>query len=145
MQVFMHIMWEFYLLVHLILETLNFESNLTFEFEIGIKLKTEIRKKKEKSKWEVRPISLLLAKSVSTEKKIPPVIGSGRYWSFTSCRNHLTASHAAMAARNPLARLTVPADYKANVAMGLVRSIPSHTPRSSRHHRRERVPSPWLF
>jgi hypothetical protein len=40
MQVFMHIMWEFYLLVHLILETLNFESNLTFEFEIGIKLKT---------------------------------------------------------------------------------------------------------
>jgi hypothetical protein len=87
---------------------------------------------------EVRPISLLLAKSVSTEKKIPPVIGSGRYWSFTSCRNHLTASHAAMAARNPLARLTVPADYKANVAMGLVCSIPSHTPRSSRHHRRER-------
>jgi hypothetical protein len=80
---------------------------------------------------EVRPISLLLAKSVSTEKKIPPVIGSGRYWSFTSCRNHLTASHAAMAARNPQARLAVPADYKANVAMGLVRSIPSRPPLSS--------------
>ena len=94
---------------------------------------------------EVRPISLLLPKSVSTEKKIPPVIGSGRYWSFTFCRNHLTASHAAMAARNPPARLTVPADYKANVAMGLVRSIPSHTPRSSRHHQRERVPLSWLF
>jgi hypothetical protein len=38
----MHIMLEFYLLVHLILETLNFESNLIFEFEIGLKLKTEI-------------------------------------------------------------------------------------------------------
>jgi hypothetical protein len=48
MQVFMHIMWEFYLVVHLILETLNFESNLTFKFEIGIKLKTEIRKKKKR-------------------------------------------------------------------------------------------------
>jgi hypothetical protein len=30
----MHIMLEFYLLVHLILETLNFESNLIFEIEI---------------------------------------------------------------------------------------------------------------
>jgi hypothetical protein len=58
MQVFMHIMWEFYLLVHLILETLNFESNLTFEFEIAIKLKTEIRKKR-KSKWEAGPIASL--------------------------------------------------------------------------------------
>jgi hypothetical protein len=44
----MHIMWEFYLVVHLILETLNFESNLTFKFEIGIKLKTEIIKKKKR-------------------------------------------------------------------------------------------------
>jgi hypothetical protein len=34
MYVFMHIMLEFYLLVHLILETLNFESNLIFEIEI---------------------------------------------------------------------------------------------------------------
>jgi hypothetical protein len=30
------------------LETLNFESNLIFEFKIGIKLKTEIIKKKKK-------------------------------------------------------------------------------------------------
>jgi hypothetical protein len=48
MYVFMHIMLEFYLLVHLILETLNLESNLIFEYKIGIKLKTEIRKKKIK-------------------------------------------------------------------------------------------------
>ena len=48
MYVFMHIMLEFYLLVHLILETSNLESNLIFEYKIGIKLKTEIRKKKIK-------------------------------------------------------------------------------------------------
>jgi hypothetical protein len=42
MYIFMHIKLEFYLLMHLILETLNFESNLIFEFEIKIKLKTEI-------------------------------------------------------------------------------------------------------
>ena len=46
MYVFMHIMLEFYLLVHLILETSNLESNLIFEYKIGIKLKTEIREKK---------------------------------------------------------------------------------------------------
>jgi hypothetical protein len=42
MYIFMHIKLEFYLLMHLILKTLNFESNLIFEFEIKIKLKTEI-------------------------------------------------------------------------------------------------------
>jgi hypothetical protein len=42
MYIFMHIKLEFYLLMHLILETLNFESNLIFEFENKIKLKTEI-------------------------------------------------------------------------------------------------------
>jgi hypothetical protein len=41
MYIFMHIKLEFYLLMHLILETMNFESNLIFEFEIEIKLKTE--------------------------------------------------------------------------------------------------------
>ena len=44
MYVFMHIMLEFYLLVYLIWETLNLESNWIFEFETGIKLKTEIKK-----------------------------------------------------------------------------------------------------
>jgi hypothetical protein len=33
--------------MHLILETLNFESNLIFEFEFEIKLKTEIRKRRK--------------------------------------------------------------------------------------------------
>ena len=44
MYVFMHMMLEFYLLVYLIWETLNLESNWIFEFETGIKLKTEIKK-----------------------------------------------------------------------------------------------------
>jgi hypothetical protein len=45
MYVFMHIMLEFYLLVYLIWETLNLESDWIFEFETGIKLKTEIKKR----------------------------------------------------------------------------------------------------
>jgi hypothetical protein len=45
MYVFMHIMLEFYLLVYLIWETLNLESNWIFEFETGIKLKIEIQKR----------------------------------------------------------------------------------------------------
>jgi hypothetical protein len=47
MYIFMHIKLEFYFLVHIILETLNFESNLNFESKIEIKLKIEIRKKKK--------------------------------------------------------------------------------------------------
>jgi hypothetical protein len=49
MYVFMHIMLEFYFLVHLILETSNLETNLIFEYKIGIKLKTEIRKREDKT------------------------------------------------------------------------------------------------
>jgi hypothetical protein len=47
MYIFMHIKLKFYLLVHLILETLNFESKLIFEYKIEIKLKTEIRKRRK--------------------------------------------------------------------------------------------------
>jgi hypothetical protein len=47
MYIFMHIKLDFYLLVHIILETLNFESNWIFESVIEIKLKTEIKKKEK--------------------------------------------------------------------------------------------------
>jgi hypothetical protein len=35
--------------VHLILETSNLETNLIFEYKIRIKLKTEIRKREDKT------------------------------------------------------------------------------------------------